>query len=380
MRKIKSTIINGHEIVRNGVLVINEEGVTLDLIPENKIDFTDFEVFEGYLVPGFVNAHCHLELSHLKNKVDTHTGLVDFVIAVQQFRNTDLAEVESAMRLAENEMIENGIVAVGDISNTSNSFNLKKENNIYYHTFLEALGFTSSRSEAVMTQILQLKSQISDLNLIASISPHAPYSVSRELFQKLAAQQESVYTLHHLESLEEIMFLKEKVGDFLKLYNFFNSNIDEFLPEEKSATKYWLNNFNIEKLILVHNTFLSDDAYELISERIKNVYWCLCPNANLYIENRLPNIPALISKGAKICIGTDSLASNHQLNILSEIHTIKKHYPEISTEYLLQCASINGAEALGIEKEFGKFHIGKKNRVLRIFEASNRRKFDLSKI
>jgi cytosine/adenosine deaminase-related metal-dependent hydrolase len=366
MRKIKSTIINGHEIVRNGVLVINEEGVTLDLIPENKIDFTDFEVFEGYLVPGFVNAHCHLELSHLKNKVDTHTGLVDFVIAVQQFRNTDLAEVESAMRLAENEMIENGIVAVGDISNTSNSFNLKKENNIYYHTFLEALGFTSSRSETVMTQILQLKSQISELNLIASISPHAPYSVSRELFQKLAAQQESVYTLHHLESLEEIMFLKEKVGDFLKLYDFFNINIDEFNPSENSATLYWLNNFNVEKLILVHNTFLSDDAYELISEKIKNVFWCLCPNANMYIENRLPNIPSLIKKGAKICIGTDSLASNHQLNILSELQTIKKHYPEIPSEYLLQCASINGAEALGIEKEFGKFHVGKRNAVLQI--------------
>ena len=366
MRKIKSTIINGHEILRNGVLVLNDEGVTIDVVPEYKIDFTDYEVFDGYLVPGFVNAHCHLELSHLRNKIDTHTGLVDFVIAVQQYRNTDISEVESAMRMAENEMIENGIVAVGDISNTSHSFNIKLEKNIYYHTFLEALGFTSARAEAVIAQMLELKKHCIELGLNASVSPHAPYSVSRKLFQQLSLLNEKVYTLHHLESLEEIMFLKEKMGDFLKLYSFFNINIDEFLPEEKSATKYWLNNFTIEKLILVHNTFLSDDAYELISEKIKNVYWCLCPNANMYIENRLPNIPALIKKGAKICIGTDSLASNHQLNILSELQTIKKHYPEIPAEYLLQCASINGAEALGIEGEFGKFHIGKRNALLRI--------------
>lgn len=371
MRKIKSTIINGHEILHNGVLIINDEGVTVDVIPEYKIDFSDYETFEGYLVPGFVNTHCHLELSHLKNKIDTNTGLVDFVLAVQQFRNTDPAEVESAMRLAENVMIENGIVAVGDISNTINSFNIKKEKNIYYHTFLEALGFTDARADAVMKQIAELKKKASELNLISSISPHAPYSVSRKLFEQIAEQKEQVYTLHHLESLAEIMFLKEKVGDFLKLYNSFNINIDDFTPEEKSATLYWLNNFDVDKLILVHNTFLSDDAYELISNKLMNVYWCLCPNANMYIENRLPNIPALINRGAKICIGTDSLASNHQLDILSELKTIKAQFPEISTEYLLQCATVNGAEALGIEQEFGKFHVGKMNKVLRISELTN---------
>lgn len=366
MQKIKGTIINGHEIVYNGVLVLDDEGTTVDVLPEHKIDFSDYETFDGYLVSGFVNSHCHLELAHLKNKIDTNTGLVDFVLAVQQFRNTDPTEVESAMRLAEKEMIENGIVAVGDISNTSNSFNLKKENNIYYHTFLEALGFTDARADAVMKQMLDLKKSASELGLSASISPHAPYSVSRELFQKLANQNERVYTLHHLESLAEIMFLKEKLGDFLKLYNSFNINIDDFTPEEKSATLYWLNNFDVDKLILVHNTFLSDDAYELITNKLKNVYWCLCPNANMYIENRLPNIPALINRGAKICIGTDSLASNHQLDILSELKTIKAQFPEISSEYLLQCATINGAEALGLEQEFGKFHIGKRNAVLQI--------------
>ncbi len=346
--------------------MIDDNGITVDIIPEHKIDFSDYEIFDGYLVPGFVNAHCHLELSHLKNKIEEHTGLVDFVIGVQEFRDVDIEEIVLAMRNAENEMIADGIVAVGDISNSSNSFNIKAEKNIYYHTFLEGLSFTPSRAQVVLENMLALKSEAQKLNLPASISPHAPYSVSRELFKLMSDLKEQIYTLHHLESLEEIMFLKEKTGAFLHLYDFFNINIESFTPEEKSATLYWLNQFDVSKIILVHNTFLSDDSYDIIQHKLKDTFWCLCPNANLYIENRLPNIPSLIQKGAKICIGTDSLASNHQLSIRSEINTIKKHFPEIDTGYLLQCASIHGAEALGIEKEFGQFFIGRKNPIVRM--------------
>jgi cytosine/adenosine deaminase-related metal-dependent hydrolase len=361
MQKIKSTNINGHQILKNGVLVLDDAGVTIDLIPEHKIDFSDYETFEGYLVPSFVNAHCHLELSHMKNKVDEHTGLVDFVTNIQTHRNATEETITNAMLLAESEMINDGIVAVGDISNSSVSFSIKSKSTIYYHTFLEGISFTSGRAQMVLDTMLELKRQAESFSIAASVSPHAPYSVSRELFQLMSNLKENCYTLHHLESLAEIMFLKEKAGDFLKLYELLNINIDAFTPEEQSATLYWLNHFEVEKLILVHNTFLSDDAFDIIQKKIKNPYWCLCPNANLYIENRLPNIPSLIQKGAKICIGTDSLASNHQLSIQSEIKTIKEHFPEIDTAYLLQCASIHGAEALGIEKEFGQFFIGKKN-------------------
>ncbi len=368
MRKIKSTIINGYEVLHNAVLVLNNSDVTIDIIPENKIDFSDYETFEGYLVPGFVNAHCHLELSHLKGKIGEKRGLVDFVLDVQKYRNVEPEIVQEAMRNAEEEMMVNGIVAVGDISNSDDSFEIKKSSNLYYHTFLEVLNFTPSRAAMVLNNFKELKRKAKQFNLPSSISPHAPYSVSRELFQLIAEQKEQVYTLHHLESLQEIMFLKEKVGEFLRLYDFFHVSIDNFEPHEASATKYWLNNFNVDKLILVHNTFLSDDAFVSINQWIPNLYWCLCPNANLYIENRLPNMPSLIAKGAKICIGTDSLASNHQLDILSELKTIKSHFQDISTEYLLQCATIHGAEALGIDDEYGKFHIGTRNRVLRISE------------
>ncbi len=371
MRKIKSTIINGYEVLHNAVLVLNNSDVTIDIIPENKIDFSDYETFEGYLVPGFVNAHCHLELSHLKGKIGEKSGLVDFVLDVQKYRNVEPEIVQEAMRNAEEEMMVNGIVAVGDISNSDDSFEIKKSSNLYYHTFLEALSFTPSRAAMVLNNFKELKRKAKQFNLSSSISPHAPYSVSRELFQLIAEQKEQVYTLHHLESLQEIMFLKEKVGEFLRLYDFFHVSIDNFEPHEASATKYWLNNFNVDKLILVHNTFLSDDAFVSINQWIPNLYWCLCPNANLYIENRLPNMPSLIAKGAKICIGTDSLASNHQLDILSELKTIKSHFQDISTEYLLQCATIHGAEALGIDDEYGKFHIGKRNRVLRISEHNS---------
>jgi cytosine/adenosine deaminase-related metal-dependent hydrolase len=80
---------------------------------------------------------------------------------------------------------------------------------------------------------------------------------------------------------------------------------------------------------------------------------CLCPKANLYIENRLPNIPLFVNEGMKLTLGTDSLASNDSLSILEEMKTISKHFPQISFETMLNWATKNGAELLGMEKEIG---------------------------
>lgn len=369
MRMIKAkSIINGHEILHNAVLVLDDDGKTLDIIPEHQTESLKYEEYEGSLLSGFVNAHCHLELSHLKNKISEKTGLVDFVLDVQKFRNVAIEEQQQALLEADKKMQEEGIVAVGDISNTSISFDVKSKSELFYHTFLEGLSFSPGKANMVLDTLKTLREEASTHKLRASISPHAPYSVSRELFQLMADEKEKYYTLHHLESLEEIRFLSEKTGDFLKLYKAFHINIDDFSPDEQSATLYWLQHFNVEHLMLVHNTFISDKAFQLINNYIPHTFWCICANANLYIENRLPNIPALINKGAKICIGTDSLASNHQLSMLSEIKTIREHYPEVSLNYLLQCASIHGAEALGIQDRYGKFFIGKKNKLFGINE------------
>ncbi len=357
MRRVKvKTLINGYEIIDHAIIVLDDNNRYLNHFRADTYDGDIDEYSGAYACPGFINAHCHLELSHLKNKIEEKNGLVDFILSVQKFRNTSVEEIQEAIENAENEMINNGIVAVGDISNTNNSFHQKSKGNLYYHTFLEAFSFLPERADAAMQQMQSLKTEAETMNLKASITAHAPYSVSQKLFSTIADVNEKIYSLHHLESQAEIDFLENKKGDFLKLYNNFNINID-FFKENKNATEYWLNHFDVQKLILVHNTFMNNEAYALITQAIDESYFCICANANLYIENRLPDLASLLHKTKNICIGTDSLASNHSLDIAGEIKTIHQHFKEIPLELLIQAATIKGAEALNLEG-FGVFSKG----------------------
>ncbi|HEY5391200.1 MAG TPA: amidohydrolase family protein, partial [Hanamia sp.] len=122
-------------------------------------------------------------------------------------------------------------------------------------------------------------------------------------------------------------------------------------------------------VILVHNTFTKQEDLDFINHT-KNkkqlVSFCLCPNANIYIENTLPPVDLFIKNDVNIILGTDSLASNHQLSILEEIKTIAKNYPEIKTETFLKWATINGAKALQMNKDLGSFEKVKKPGVVLI--------------
>ena len=112
-------------------------------------------------------------------------------------------------------------------------------------------------------------------------------------------------------------------------------------------------------LILVHNTFSDRETVRQILKR-GNTFWCLCPNANLYIENKVPPAVMLSSEGCEIVIGTDSLASNHKLSILSELKTLQSYFPSLKLEEMIRWATINGAKALGEEQSYGKIEPGKK--------------------
>jgi cytosine/adenosine deaminase-related metal-dependent hydrolase len=121
-----------------------------------------------------------------------------------------------------------------------------------------------------------------------------------------------------------------------------------------------------KQYLFVHNTYTTAKEVAAAQQHCANTYWCLCPNANIYIENRLPDITMLIAANASICIGTDSLASNHQLSILSELHTIRAHYPDINWEILLKWGTIGGAKALQMEETIGTIEPGKQPGILQL--------------
>lgn len=346
--------------IKNGVVVVTTDGEIKEILSEDEavnLDLQDIKKLKGALVPGFINTHCHLELSNMLGLIPEHTGLVEFVQSIIKSRQADADLIITAMEKADEQMFANGIVAVGDISNQPISKEIKLNSKIHYHTFIEAMGFNPERADAIMEYVKGIKAQFDPLP--CSIVPHAPYSVSEKLFQLIDNDaQDSFLSIHNQETAEENAFFETKSGGFLKLYEFLNLNIDFFQPSGKTSLQTWLPYLN-QKTLLVHNTVTNKADLEFAKQNNANLYWCLCPQANLYIENKLPNVDLLMDEGVKITLGTDSLASNYQLNILAEMKTLQSE-KHIAFDDLLQWATISGAEFLELDKQLGTLEPGKK--------------------
>lgn len=351
--------------IKNGVIETDNEGVIQAIYPNNHgLPKSKIQRFDGALVPGFVNAHCHLELSHMLGKIPTGTGLFEFVKHIMAQRAEDDKTIKNAMKEADKQMYESGIVAVGDHINTKDSLEIKKKSKIYYHSFVELLGVKPELAESIYEKALNLEKQFTDKNLSCSLTPHAPYSVSKELFRilkKNASYDHQIISIHNQESQEENIFFRGKGGKIIEFYQ--NLGIDPYKVQvynKSSLMTYapWIKKSN--KIQFVHNTFTNQKDIHLTGRLGLKRYWCLCPQANLYIENTLPKLNLFHSINEKITIGTDSLASNHKLSILDELILIKKHYPEVSFLESIKWATFNGAEYLAIDKQFGSLEVGKK--------------------
>lgn len=323
--------------------------------------------YEGILCPGFVNVHCHLELSHLKGAIPQHTGLIPFLTSVPTLRNNYSEEDKANARFAAlQEMQSNGIVAVGDIANATDTTDLRALDRMHFVTFVETIGFNPAFADRSMeysvSNLGQFAEQKENVHKLAQqIVPHAPYSVSKELFALINSHDpQSILSIHNQESEEENKFYQSKTGNVLDLLSFFGIDSSQFLPSGKTSLSTYLPYLSANHpILLVHNTVSSREDIRQATASHKQLYWGLCPNANLYIENKLPDIPMMIEEGCVLCIGTDSLASNHGLSILDELRTIHHHYPAISWEQLITWATANGAKALGLSEIVGRIEPGK---------------------
>ena len=371
MRKIAATYIfpGNQPPIKNGILVCKPDGTIVDIIDINGElkEESGLEFYSGILVPGFVNTHCHLELSHLKSKVEEKTGIGGFVGEINTLRNEDLGSIEKAIEFADRKMWAAGIAAVGDISNSILTINTKLKSKIFYHTFVESFGFHPSRAEKAFSYAEFVCSEFQENNLAASISPHSPYSVSKPLFEKIkenAQAKKSILTIHNQESKAEAQFFEDGSGAISNhIQNNLGIDISHWKPTGKSSITSILKFLpNKNQLILVHNTFTEKADLEVlrINRPLENIWFALCPNSNLYIENQLPPISLFQKESLNICLGTDSLASNHQLSILAEMIILQQNFPEIELSELILWATINGAKSLGIEQDFGSFEPGKK--------------------
>jgi aminodeoxyfutalosine deaminase len=360
------------------VLVIDEEGVVRDMVA-----FADagdnIEQLNGILSPGLINCHCHLELSHLKNVIRPHTGLIDFLCSVVTKRGFEADLIADAIVEAEKEMFNNGTVAVGDIGNTADTALIKSKSKIRWQNFVEVLGFYDAKADVNMQQYQNVANTLKDALHSSQIShrtsfvPHAPYSVSAKTFQLInEATPGQIISIHNQENTAEDELYKTGGGDFLKLFRVFGIDASPFPVTGKSSIRSYLPFFNNgQTIFLVHNTFMPEEdivwANEYATTQGLKLVYCLCPNANLYIENKTAPVALFQKYNCELVLGTDSYSSNWQLSIAKEIQALLQH-TTVSIEQALQMATINGAKALQWDNELGSFEKGKKPGVVLLTE------------
>jgi len=372
-------VFTGYQLLPSGfVLITNSAGEVIDITGKDNAG-EGIEHFSGILSPGLINTHCHLELSHMKGYIPEKTGLTEFILKVVFDRHFNEDEILSAIKAAEEEMLRNGIVATGDICNNILTIPQKSGGRMRYYNFVEASGFPPAVAVARFERSRDFYNSYARQFTENSIVPHAPYSVSPVLFEMINQfSGDKVLTIHNQETPAENELYQYKQGAFLDMFQKMNIDISFFEPSGASSLQTylpWLSNY--ESLVLVHNVCTTKEDIIFEQQQTSNlklqtpnfkpqIFYCLCPNANLYITNSLPDVNLLIRQQCNIVLGTDSLASNHQLNILEEIRTLQKAFPGINLQTMLQWATINGARALQMDKELGSFEKGKKPGVVLI--------------
>ena len=332
------------------------------------------EVLQGAVVPGFVNSHCHIELSHLYGKFRKGTGMAGFIDQINELRDWAGADVKAQLTQQwMDKMWKDGVSAMSDISNDDSSFKVKSSHKLYTRTFLEVFGSEPEMCEGVMADVTQLKKTADEIGIDAAPTPHSCYTMSPQLLSaSAAAGLESGYLSYHSqESQEEEDLLISGSGAMYE--NRKRSGMSTPPVTGESSLKYFIDRLADvkqapydEHILLVHNVCLSQDDIDAAKAVMKNVYWAVCPLSNIFIHNALPPIPLMRENGLAIALGTDSLSSNDDLDMVKEMYCLHKNFPEVPMGEILTWASLNGARFLAKDDQLGSIVPGKKPGIVRI--------------
>jgi cytosine/adenosine deaminase-related metal-dependent hydrolase len=335
-RKFKADqLFDGYHIHGNDkVLITDVSGMVEGIAPISEAG-DDIQIFSGILSPGLINCHCHLELSHLKNVIPPHTGLIEFLCSVVTKRDFPREVIDHEIIKAEKEMYDNGIAAVGDIGNTADTAEVKSKSKIRWQNFVEVLGFTDEKADENIEHYKKVANQFETvhepwtMDHRTSLVPHAPYSISPKTFKLInELTKNQVISIHNQEHPAEDVLYKTGGGEYLRLFKIFGINESPFPVTGLSSIRSILPHFNNgQTIFLIHNTFMPEEdvifAKTYAEANGLKLVWCLCINANLYIENKVPPFEMLMKHNCPIVLGTDSYSSNWQLSIAKEMQAIK---------------------------------------------------------
>ena len=355
------------EPLRNGFVEYDENDGTIIRTGVCE-DPSSEEILQGALVPGFVNAHCHVELSHLHGKFYKGSGMAGFIDQINALRDWAGREVKQELvQKWMDKMWNDGVSAMADISNDDSSFDIKASHDMYTRTFLEVFGSEPEMCEGVMADVTALDALAQEKGIDAAPTPHSCYTMSPALLGASAAAglAKGYISYHSQESQEEEDLLLTGTGAMYE--NRVRNGMSTPPVTGESSLKYFIDRLSAvvpapydQHILLVHNVCLQQDDIDVAKKVMNNVYWAICPLSNIFIHNALPPVGLMRKNALDIAIGTDSLSSNDDLSMIKEIVCIHENFPEVPMNEIFTWASLNGARFLSKDDVLGTIAPGKK--------------------
>jgi len=347
MKDASTFIENGYLEIENGLICgvhkSRPKGKTIDHGP-------------GVLMPPFVNAHLHLELSALKNSLSFDRGFKPWVKMLLEKRDAlGKEQLIKQARIAVQDLLQSGSFYVGEISTLGITRQLMEDsalNGVFFHEFLGSY----------IPDVFTLKNE----SVFFSVAGHAPHTSSPQLLKALkkhATSQELPFSIHVAESDDESEFIREKKGSWADFLTARGIDFSSWDIGSKTPVSY-INDLGLldSSTLAVHLLNVNEKDMDILAK--SKTKTCVCPRSNWNLHKKLPNIETMIQKGIHPALGTDSLASCDSLNVLDEMAFVQKHYPNLDPCTIVAMGTINGARALGVEHMTGTLSMGKKAQFL----------------
>jgi cytosine/adenosine deaminase-related metal-dependent hydrolase len=364
--------------IENGVVVIDEGRIVSvgHEVPASaqRIDLNELASDRHAvvaIVPGFVNAHTHLEFSDLPTPLGS-AGMAfpDWIRAVigQRAQLSGVDTRQQAIALGLQESLHAGTTTLGDIASSEPVASTYAASPINCVVMREWLGLSDQRVETAREEALRYDT----INTLASFgpptdyhhgfSPHAPYSTHWKIVELLcdSARGNVPVAMHLAESRDELELLKSHSGPFRSLLEELNVWNADAIPHPARPLDYLQRLAQADHSLVIHGNYLADDEVTFIAARADRMTVVYCPRTHAYFRHEMYPLAKMLAAGVNVALGTDSRGSNPDLNLLSEMRHVASNHRQISPATVLQLGTINGAKSLGLEESVGTLEPGKR--------------------
>jgi cytosine/adenosine deaminase-related metal-dependent hydrolase len=368
--RAKYVMPSSHEVFEDGAIVVEGDELvevgTYASVRKN-VSGETADLGEVALLPGFINAHTHLELGGLAGALPPPKRFTDWIRAVRFHRES--ADIERSVAAGVRDSLRGGATTVVDVTSTGLSVTPLRQSPIRKLVHFEALGFDGARAASSLAELRRrLDETPNDPLLTVGVSPHAPYSTSPGLYRecvRLSAERGYPLCSHVAETLDEEAFTRDGSGDFRELLESLGISLSDWEPPGTTPVQYLHSlGFFSRAPLLVHGNYIRNEDIPVL--RDLNITVVYCPRSHAYFGHERHPFEKLFALGVNVAVGTDSLASAPSLSMLDELRFLYRRHQHVSPERVLTFAMLNGAKSLKVGARIGGLRAGWKADVVAI--------------